>query len=234
MPDPLFLSNRNWPRLSSSGTVQVWRASLDVSPEAVEHLRALLTPEELERTSRYRFPIHRDRFIVGRGYARRILGQYTNCPPDSVRFRFGAHGKPEVEGVSFNVAHADAHLLVAIGTAAVGIDIEARRTIAELEGLVEQVFSESERDKWSRIPVAARPDFFLKLWTRKEALLKGIGLGITQHLKDVSVYFDEESIRPPAALAEKSWAVRTFVEEEVIWSVAMPGLREITVLPLVD
>ena len=63
----------------------------------------------------------------------------------------------------------------------------------------------------------------LSLWTRKEALLKAIGLGVANHLKEVSVFFDNDArIELGRGLTAEDWTVRTMASEEEIWSIAVP------------
>jgi 4'-phosphopantetheinyl transferase len=204
----------------AEGIVHVWRGSLDVSPERLHGLAALLSPDELERASRYRFPLHRDHFIAGRGYLRELLAGHIGQPPETIQFKLSRYGKPEVEGIHFNITHSDHHLLIAVAQDPVGIDLEIKRAIPELEGLASNVLSERELAFW---PQAPRIDSFLALWTRKEALLKGVGLGITEHLKNVSVYFETTArIEVTKSLTRQIWNVRTFQEPAAVWSVALP------------
>jgi 4'-phosphopantetheinyl transferase len=120
----------------------------------------------------------------------------------------------------FNLAHSEERVVLAVSEQLVGVDIEVRRRISDIESLAAQVFSSREMSAW-KAPGDA--ESFLALWTRKEALLKGIGLGITEHLKDVSVFFgNEAAIEVPRALSAEPWSIRTFVAEEDIWSIAVP------------
>jgi 4'-phosphopantetheinyl transferase len=88
------------------------------------------------------------------------------------------HGKPRVgappaTGVRFSVSRSRGVVVVAVADVEVGVDVEH----AEVDGvdqLVPFVLSPHERTELSE----AGPRAFLRLWTAKEAYLKGIGLGL--------------------------------------------------------
>jgi phosphopantetheinyl transferase len=102
----------------------------------------------------------------------------------------------------------------------VGVDIELRRAIPDFEALAGQVFSALEMELWKS---ERNIDRFLSVWTRKEALLKGIGLGVATYVRDVSVFFDNtEEVTVPRALSPENWVVQTRCAEDEIWSVAVP------------
>jgi len=68
-PTPIGTSK---PR-ARGNVVHVWAASLDVDPESLANLLAVLAPDELERAERFHFTIHRNRFVAGRGLLRHLL-----------------------------------------------------------------------------------------------------------------------------------------------------------------
>jgi phosphopantetheinyl transferase len=106
----------------NEGEVQVWR--VDAAALAHECWWELL-PDEVVRARGIRAKLAREEFVAGRGVLRRLLGRELGCEAREVRISHGAHGKPEVEGIHFNVAHSRGVVLVAISRAgAVGIDVE--------------------------------------------------------------------------------------------------------------
>ncbi|HOS79150.1 MAG TPA: hypothetical protein PLJ24_02675, partial [Anaerolineae bacterium] len=93
-------------RLSEDG-VHVWRIGLDVPAARLAGLGTYLTPEEMARAERYRFPSPRRRFIAARGLLRELLGAYLELDPARLRFRQNAWGKPLLleppDALQFNV-----------------------------------------------------------------------------------------------------------------------------------
>jgi 4'-phosphopantetheinyl transferase len=204
---------RNHPHKS----VHVWAASLLVSLEAQREFERSLAPDERERAARFHFPIHRARFIAGRGLLRKLLGNYLGMEPRSLEFSYGPQGKPALRGSEatfhFNLAHSEDILLVAITRSGiVGVDVEQVRVLADVEELVARFFSATECAQFGNLPVEQKPLGFFNLWTRKEAWLKATGEGITHLLNQVEVSFlPSEPARllrlPQAYLNTTSWSL---------------------------
>ncbi len=98
----------------------------------------------------------------------------------------GSHGKPYLVGSDapfFNLSHCTRAVALAMHHHEVGLDIEQRRKVSP--ALIRKVCSEEEQ---IRIARADDPDLeFLRLWTRKESLVKQTGSGLTvplPHLLD--------------------------------------------------
>ena len=90
----------------------------------------------------------------------------------------GLNGKPECEGVYFNLSHSGDMVLCAISDVPVGCDLE-RVTDAPLE-VADRYFSEMERryiDEARNHPEINRR--FFRLWTMKESYMKMSGEGIS-------------------------------------------------------
>lgn len=190
-----------WPSSSTapplaSGEVHVWAVSLDITSGALKILAATLSPDEKERAGKFKFEKHRNRFIAGRGVLRRILGEYVQAKSETLRFSCSANGKPALAdefasgGIHFNLAHSEDLALVAVTRIGViGVDVECIRTIKEMDRLVVRFFSERETELFGKVRPDEKPAAFFNLWTRKEALLKATGEGITRSLSLVEVGF---------------------------------------------
>jgi 4'-phosphopantetheinyl transferase len=186
--------------------VEIWRASLDREPAAVEELHAVLSVDERERASRFYFDRDRDRYVVGRGVLRTLLGAYVGVPPERVRFDYGPQGKPRLAmtGPRFNVSHSGAVALYAFSKSGeVGVDVELFRPEFAREHIAERFFSPDEVATLRSLPDDAQPYAFLTCWTRKEAYIKARGQGLSLPLDrfDVSLHPDE-----PAALLRTAWS----------------------------
>ena len=176
--------------------VHVWAFNLSAPPDLFARLESRLAGKERERAARFRFDLHRERFIVGRGLLRELLGNYLDRDAEEIEFAYGAHGKPCLTGqqspinLHFNLAHSESRAVVAITTAgAVGIDIEQIRNLSDADELVARFFSPRESRAFRSLPPEQRPLASFNLWTRKEAWLKATGDGIGQYLNQVEVSF---------------------------------------------
>ena len=173
------------PRLRA-GEVHLWRAPLgDATPE----LRDTLSPAECVRAERFHFERDRRRFIAARGLLRTILGRYLDLDPREVRFVFGEHGKPALDGacstLRFNLSHSDDLLLLAVSHAReVGVDVEFMRADVPFGALADRYFEPEDAWRLRLLPPAERAWHFYELWTSTEARLKagGRGLGGGTHI----------------------------------------------------
>jgi 4'-phosphopantetheinyl transferase len=163
------------------GTILLLTAELDPAPGVVEFLEGLLSPEERDRVDRLRLPHVRRRILATRGWVRWALGLATGSDPHRLVFRIGLRGKPFLDqGPSFNLAHTGDHLVLALAAGGrLGVDAEEPRPLPDLEALARRVFTAGEQDELGALPPGPeRVAAFLRGWTRKEALLKAMGVGL--------------------------------------------------------
>jgi 4'-phosphopantetheinyl transferase len=164
--------------------IHVWSASLDVGRPRLQSLLRTLSQDEIEKAGRFRFAKDRDRFVVGRGLLRAILGRYLNERPEQLQFCYGPYGKPalvaqlERGGIHFNVSHSQDQVLYAIAPdRRVGIDLEYVRRIPEAGDIVERYFSSHERSVFRALAPDVQLGAFFRGWTCKEAFIKATGHG---------------------------------------------------------
>jgi 4'-phosphopantetheinyl transferase len=171
-------------------TVDIWTVDLDQSPACVEAHASVLAADELERADRYVLGTDRTRFVLGRGALRVVLGSYLGISAQSVGFEYGPRGKPRLARpeVSFNVAHSRDLALVAVSDGAeLGVDLEFNRPLTDAPRLARRLYSPAEQRQLESLSGAEYETTFLRFWTRKEAVLKLTGDGLSQPLSDVDV-----------------------------------------------
>jgi 4'-phosphopantetheinyl transferase len=176
------------PRLAA-GEVHVWRASLAAGRDELARLHAILSDEERVRAARFRYEMHRDRFVAGRGIQRLLLARYLDADPAGIRYSLAAHGKPALDvpngesGVRFNVSNAEDGLLVAVTLAReVGVDLEPLHRAVDRDAVARRFFSVPENAVYDTIAEEERDAAFFTCWTRKEAYIKAVGDGLTMPL----------------------------------------------------
>jgi 4'-phosphopantetheinyl transferase len=176
--------------------VHIWAAALDRPSTQFSAFSNTLSADEQARASRFHFERDRNRFIVGRGWLRALLGQYLDCAPAQLRFDYGNRGKPALSGplkpgsLHFNLAHSDGLALLAVThLCSVGVDVEQIRPLTDAESIAERFFSPQESAGFKASPTCQQPTAFFNLWTRKEAWLKATGKGIADSLDQVEVSF---------------------------------------------
>ena len=111
--------------------------------------------------------------------------------PRAWRFVAGPKGKPSLapgqasRDVRFNISHCRGMAAVALAFGAdIGVDVEAlERADFDERAIAESHFCVAEREKLARLEEAgARKREFLAVWTAKEALIKGVGEGLSMPL----------------------------------------------------
>ncbi len=167
-------------------SVFIWPVAVPVAPESW----SILDTDEQLRAQHFRFSHHRERFVAAHAGMRRLLAQILRCAPSELRFIADASKKPQLadHALRFNLTHSgDWAALVVSRTAEVGIDIEAIHSV-EPE-LPRRYFSLQEQTDLAALAHSntAWPDGFFRCWTRKEALLKAVGAGLTLPLNDCAV-----------------------------------------------
>jgi 4'-phosphopantetheinyl transferase len=175
--------------IPANGDCQLWMAWID--EEDPTTFMSLLSSDEKQRAEKLRNSRYSDRFIVGRGILRTLLGNYLSCNPEQLIFSYGSHGKPGLAngmstGLAFNVSHSDGLAIFAIGIGrGFGVDVEHFHAITDMEATASIFLSPEELSRFEEIPTEEKLDLFFTLWTAKEAVLKAYGGGFSSPLKDV-------------------------------------------------
>lgn len=166
----------------------VWRIDLDQPP--TEAMRARLSPAERARAERFVFERDRNRHVVAHAALRELLARRTGRHGVLLDMVETTHGKPVLAAPAtprapaphFNLSHSLGTGLVAVSdTHEVGVDVEVLRPMADWAALARSYFAPGERAALARLaardPLRAEHAFFV-CWTRKEACLKALGLGL--------------------------------------------------------
>lgn len=189
------------PVVLAPGEVQVRHFLLDVDAATEATLVRMLDDEERRRAERFRFEEHRRRFIVRRGMLRLVLSRYAGTGPETLRFERGAADKPALAWPDGNALRFSASSSGGLGAVAValdrelGLDLEQIRPNGDHELIAACEFSPEENDWLRRLPEARRLAAFYRLWTCKEAYLKGKGVGLTVPLNDFAISLSQETPR---------------------------------------
>lgn len=143
---------------------------------------ALLSADECTRAARMRFAVDRDRFVAAHIALRLMLAEQSALHANALNLAYGQLGKPwlpERAGLHFSLSHSRALALIAVGgRGPLGVDVECLRPVPDALDLAERHFTARENRALRSMPSAQRGRAFLTCWTRKEACLKAIGLGL--------------------------------------------------------
>ena len=216
----------NWPTGPTScklplDAIHVWCISINLSQQTCDHLISRLSADERQRADEFARDEPRNRFIVSRCRSREILANYLDCRPEEIRFRYGDHGKPELNapwsdsGLQFNLTKSkDIALIAVTHQRIIGVDVERVRTVPDHVQIAQRYFSRGEQEQLQNMPPDQQLPGFFRCWTLKEAVLKALGTGLTTPLDSIEVSFDpDESVKLLAAPGSP--------DEQDPWSLAL-------------
>ncbi len=185
-------------RLGETAAVHVWHGRARDTPDPAD--TALLDDVELRAAGARRAPLDA-RYAGAHAAVRRILADhYLGGSPAAIRFGRHrclrcddrTHGRPRVvmpaTRLEFSLSRSGPHWLLAVTAGGqVGVDIEQRGEF-DIGGTAEVALSDDER---TALRAAGderdRQDIFFRAWTRKEAVLKAVGVGIVADLRRLDV-----------------------------------------------
>ncbi len=151
-----------------------------------------LAPPEVTRSARFVYRRDAERYIRGRGFMRRVLGEHLGIAARHVEIRAWRDGKPHVPGgtLDFNLTHSSDWALLAVSPLGpVGIDLELRSgPVRNWEDLLDTgrlCFVQDEMDVLRGLCGELRLERFLAFWTAKEARMKLLGEGMRMDPKTI-------------------------------------------------
>jgi 4'-phosphopantetheinyl transferase len=157
-------------------------------------LKALLSAEEIERSLRLKIKEKQEQFVCSRAILRTILGSYLDKNPANLQIQPTPDGKPYLKKseICFNLSHSGNILLYGFShKSLIGIDIQQIYPITNIETIIKNYFSETERKYLESQPVDQLMNHFFSIWTAKEAYLKAIGKGFQESPSKISTIPDK-------------------------------------------
>ena len=172
-----------------------WRAvddvivlKVDLTSDGKRESLALSLLDEMETGRYHKFLSIRARreFVLCRAALRVILAERLDCSNEQLSFGHLEHGKPyakisgRVIDQEFNVSHSDQLGLIAISNnARVGVDIEQHESQRDFAGIGGMVYGPGERRMLAAFSGTEKMEFFYRVWSMKEALIKALGTGFS-------------------------------------------------------
>lgn len=204
---PIWLNNTDF---SIRQSFDLWKISIKDLLHELDQLQQVLSVEEKSRVERYHQKKDKIRFTIGRGMLRFILAKYLNVFPSSLTFKQGHYNKPYLDrpDFHFNVSYAEDLIVIGVAFEEIGVDIEYISHTLNYNELAEEVFTQAERNFIASSSKGR--EYFFKLWTRKEALLKGVSRGLGDDLKNFSCL---DGLQPGNELAilKDDWRIQSFL-----------------------
>ena len=150
-----------------------------ISEEEIQRLLPLVSEERRNEALRYKHLFGQFACLKSYVMLRELLEQRGLTHP--FQFAYNEHGKPYLKDypeVHFNLSHGKNGIAVTVSDQPVGIDIESYRSVSD--SLLRYTMNEEEQQisRESDDPIRT----FTEYWTKKEAVFKLRGTGITHDL----------------------------------------------------
>ena len=176
------------------GSVHVWHGTVQAAGADVDDKDLPLSDDERRRARDIVSTAARCMFLTTHAVLRNLLSRYLDRDPRDLQFGYGPHGKPYLalqdmdEALHFNLSHSGRIFGIAIASEGeLGFDIERIDRRLRISSLADQIMGPHERSNWLQTPAECRHYKFFYYWTRKEALLKARGQGLTVDPRTVDV-----------------------------------------------
>ena len=122
-------------------------------------------------------------------YRNQLLSDQLNQPVQSSNFAATEYGKPYLPAhPDFGFNHTHSQNFYALATSKhiqnLGIDIEELNRKVRFESMTQHAFHPEELKQWQALDYD--PEYWFKVWTTKEAVLKASGLGIRMNLNELN------------------------------------------------
>jgi 4'-phosphopantetheinyl transferase len=158
----------------------------------------LLSNREINNFYSFRFQEDQERFIISHIALRKIISIYTDIPMPLIRFEYNGYGKPYLLNdipfsLFFNLSHANNKAIIAINNSEIGADIEYIKNSLDIYELAKNTFSNFEYQDFLMIKSYDKKlKYFYTIWTKKEAYLKALSIGLVDDLKKVHIGIKEK------------------------------------------
>ena len=184
--------------------IHIWRVSLAEAATYAKGLLHWLSDDELAKSQRFHFEKDRYLYIAARGALRQILSGYLGQEPEQLRFEYNAYGKPRAlqnpgcNHIEFSLSHSgDTALYSVAGHRSTGVDVERINNRIDTELIARRFFSEAETKVIESATETRRKALFFQIWSRKEAVLKAMGTGISFPMEQLDVSHIKENAFSP-------------------------------------
>jgi 4'-phosphopantetheinyl transferase len=201
LPDP---GRTCAPRDLNVCELHMWLLPQAPSDIALQRAARVLNARESQRAAAFASATDRRRYVAAHAFMRGVLAHYTGMDERALCFTEGPSGKPALvpthadRAVHFNLSHSGELALCGVAREQrLGVDVEVVRSLDDLQALLRSSFSTDERRQFDALEPALRHEAFFAAWTRKEAVIKALGTGLSTEPARIEVSIDP---RQPAAV----------------------------------
>jgi len=179
-------------------TVWCWRICVgDIPKERHSALCEILSPGEKIRADRLERTDNRRNFIAAHAGLRLLLAAALGRRAEDIHLTPSDMGKPMLVdcALEFNLSHAGEIVLIALASGvSIGVDVEQPRAMPDRDAIARRFLHPGEVADLALLTGRVAELAFFRCWTRKEAVAKALGLGLSLALDQYRV-----SCRPDEA-----------------------------------
>ena len=199
--------------LSLEGSVHLFKIDNQINHETLNY-NSILSTAELEKSSRFFRKEDKKSYLVSKYFLRILLSKFVDQQPADIEFQYGINKKPFLNYLNFNISHTNNSILIGISTKPIGVDLEYLDPSFNFQDVLMNCFHPDEI-------VLINNGFdstinFYTIWTRKEALLKATGEGLTDDLDQIS------TLRSTTLRRNENFTIKSFqVDKNILGSIAI-------------
>lgn len=156
-------------------------------PDTCPELLQPLTIERREKIAKMRQSKNRRQSLGAGLLLEKVLSRYGMRSQDVY---LDECGKPQIEGLFFNLSHSGELVICAVSGKAVGCDVEQQGKAPR--NLAKRFFCENEQRYLSRVADDKYDEALYRLWTLKESYMKYTGEGMRLPLDAFEILLDNE------------------------------------------
>lgn len=147
-------------------------------PEKNTEVLEDLLDERKEKILRCRFAQDRKLALAANLLLKYVLNSYG---VSMMNLKYGDNGKPELDGICFNLSHSGEVAVCAVSDKPVGCDVEKINKMREK--VASRFFTERENAYLHQFEGKEKDKEFFRLWTMKESYMKMTGEGMKLSMK---------------------------------------------------
>ncbi|WP_161629727.1 MULTISPECIES: 4'-phosphopantetheinyl transferase family protein [Rhodonellum] len=217
-PEPIW---EKGPSFDLDNGVHVWRIGLDEGFDYAKGYSFLLEREDVFKIGRFYNLADQKRFVISKVFRKILIANYLREPLQNLKFGETEMKKPillEQMDFHFNISHSGNYVMFVFSSVACGVDVEFINPDFPSKSIMEFCYSQEEQDFVLDSP---NPTYsFYRIWTAKESLIKAIGTGLQDNLKEICCLNGVWDLPMSLSRGNSFWTTMSFSDDEShVWSV---------------
>jgi phosphopantetheinyl transferase len=157
-----------------------------------DNMYEFLSDKEISRSKRFKKKADERTYVITHALVNKKISEILGIDFNKLSINYFDNKKPYVEGrtIDFNLSHSADYFAFAISgyeNVCVGVDIEVVRESLDIEPMVNHYFHKNEISFVLNSDLKTQHQKFYEVWTRKEAILKMLGTGLSEKLSELDM-----------------------------------------------